>query len=89
MAQWPNQRISPDAGSWHGSEIPSVFGFPDSKSAGLATPEQSTVSKFMNKAWAEFAKDPENGLSRLGLPVYDPQGMFFLSETMGRRVEFL
>jgi carboxylesterase type B len=76
MAQWPNQRISPDAGAWHSSEIPSVFGLPDSKSAGPATKDQATLSAFMNKAWAEFAKDPENGLERLGLPLYDQTGTF-------------
>jgi carboxylesterase type B len=86
MAQWPNQRISADAGAFHGSEIQSVFGFPEgggrAGGSGAATAAQKSVSGMMNKAWAAFAKDPEGGLTRLGLPVYDPKGTFCLFEVM-------
>jgi hypothetical protein len=53
----------------HASEISSVFGLVE-KTAGK---EQIEVSTFMNKAWAEFAKNPE-GLSKLNLPVYSATG---------------
>jgi carboxylesterase type B len=36
------------------------------------TPEEAKLSLNIRHAWAEFAKDPENGLKKLGWPVYDP-----------------
>jgi hypothetical protein len=36
------------------------------------TSEKAKLSKNWRHAWAEFAKDPENGLKKLGWPVYDP-----------------
>jgi len=63
MAEFPGANNATRA--WHASEISSVFGLVE-KTAGK---EQTEVSTFMNKAWAEFAKNPE-GLSKLNLPVY-------------------
>jgi carboxylesterase type B len=57
----------------HGSEIPSVFGLVDNIRGASAVSEQISLSKYMNNAWAEFARDPEKGLSKLGLPQWDPQ----------------
>jgi cholinesterase len=71
MALWPNLKITASAGAWHGSDIGSVFG----QVGSASTPSQIAVSRFMNKAWAEFAKDPQNGLLRMGLPRYDKKGM--------------
>jgi cholinesterase len=74
MARWPNLKITQSAGAWHGSDIGSVFG----QVGSASTPNQIAVSRFMNKAWAEFAKDPQNGLLRLGLPRYDKKGIILL-----------
>ena len=72
MGVFPNQAIAPDAGAWHGSEIPHVFGNIATNSATVAaTAEQLKVSELMNRAWATFAKDPENGLLKFGWPLYD------------------
>lgn len=38
------------------------------------TPEQASMGAFMRNAWAEFARDPEDGLANLGWPKYDPDG---------------
>jgi carboxylesterase type B len=86
-AEWPNQIIAPGAGAWHGSEIGSVFGSTEyqqqfyGKMTGQNismpdTPEQAKLQKTMMTAWAEFAKDPENALEKLGWPVYDPASKF-------------
>lgn len=39
-------------------------------------PSQAEVqlSRLMQRAWAAFADDPKQGLSRFGWPKYDPQG---------------
>jgi cholinesterase len=81
---WPNQKLSPSSGSYHSSELAMLFGtteylsryygelfkqnfsFPD-------TEEQKKLAKTMMTAWTSFAKDPENGLSKFGWPVYDPK----------------
>jgi carboxylesterase type B len=42
------------------------------------TAEQKTLAKTMMTAWASFAKDPENGLEKLGWPVYDATSTYFL-----------
>jgi carboxylesterase type B len=77
MGVFPNQAIAPDAGAWHGSEIPHVFGNIATNSATVAaTPAQLKVSELMNKAWATFAKDPENGLLKFGWPLYDEKREF-------------
>jgi cholinesterase len=77
MGVFPNQRISPDAGAWHGSEIAHVFG--NANRSGLggkvpATENQLKVSELMNKAWANFAKNPETGLVDIGWPIYNEKG---------------
>jgi carboxylesterase type B len=58
----------------HGSEIPSVFGLVDTIKGGKPTPDQIKLSDYMNTMWAEFAKDSENGLTKLGVPSYEPKG---------------
>jgi cholinesterase len=70
------------AGPFHGSEIGLVFGtteyqqtfFSEMTNEKISYPdtaEQKSLTKMMMTAWATFAKDPENGLDRLGWPVYD------------------
>jgi carboxylesterase type B len=75
MGAFPNQHIADDAGAWHGSEIPHVFGNIATNSATVqATSDQLKVSELMNSAWATFAKDPESGLLKLGWPLYNEKG---------------
>ena len=73
---WPNLAISEDAGAYHSSEIPQIFGNAARLSGVADTPEENIVGDTMRHAWAEFAKDPDNGLVTLGWPVYDPAGKF-------------
>jgi cholinesterase len=87
MGVFPNQKISPDAGAWHGSEITHVFGNVNGNVLGgrvKATENQIKVSELMNKAWADFAKDPEKGLLNLGWPIYKEKGVsIFLAISLG------
>jgi cholinesterase len=60
---------SPGAG--HGAEIALVFGTienPPRRANGAAEQE---LSLKLRTAWTEFAKDPADGLVRLGWPLYD------------------
>ncbi|TID17911.1 prolyl oligopeptidase (secreted protein) [Venturia nashicola] len=91
MGVFPNQRISHDAGAWHGSEIPHVFGtIVLQQSRAKVTEEQMKVSGLMNSAWATFAKDPETGLSKLGWPLYNEKedSLVLLAEKNGPGATF-
>jgi carboxylesterase type B len=72
--EFENTRIAtvPGPGAYHSGEIPLVFGATELRpGASKDTPEEAKLSKNMRHAWAEFAKDPVNGLKKLGWPVYD------------------
>ncbi|EUC29477.1 hypothetical protein COCCADRAFT_40129 [Bipolaris zeicola 26-R-13] len=60
---FPSVSIFNDAGAYHTSEIPQVFGtWERSNRFGNATEQQIKLSSFMQKTWADFAKDPEKGV---------------------------
>jgi len=67
---WGNDS-APGAG--HGAEIALVFGTIGHPKSGRAkpTPEEEKLSLKLREAWTEFAKDPVNGLTKLGWPLYD------------------
>lgn len=57
-ASFPNTDIFPGSGPYHSSEIAEVYGtYPRSG----ATPFQAKLSGAMQKAWADFAKNPASG----------------------------
>jgi carboxylesterase 2 len=57
-ASFPNTQLFPNAGVFHSSEIPEVFGtYP---TAG-ATAQQIKLSAYMQRVWANFAKNPSSG----------------------------
>jgi cholinesterase len=73
MGIWDNTNLGPGTGAYHSGEIPVVFGATEYRSDGIKdTPEEVKVEKDTMKAWATFAKDPQNGLTKLGWPIYDP-----------------
>jgi cholinesterase len=75
FGDWENIRPTKDAGAFHGSELSIVFGTPKKfESKYPSPPEEVAVEKLMMGAWANFAKDPVNGLIRMGWPSYDPKG---------------
>jgi hypothetical protein len=38
------------------------------------TPTEEAYGDLMRGMWAAFAKDPDEALTKLGLPVYNPKG---------------
>jgi carboxylesterase type B len=64
---FPNTRWWPDinTGAYHSSEIRTIFGTYYRKGA---TEPQKRLSKYMQKTWADFAKDPKAGPGWRGWP---------------------
>lgn len=61
-AVFPSISTFSNAGAYHTSEIPSVFGsYSLSNQFGNATEQQIALSAFMQKTWADFAKNPDAG----------------------------
>jgi cholinesterase len=78
FGDFPNNRRVDDQGAYHGSELALVYGAPKLKDASdksTDTPAEAALTKVMMTAWASFAKDPENGLTKLGYPLYKPDRM--------------
>lgn len=58
-ASFPNTQPFSGAGVWHTSEIDLIFGtYPRDNQT---TTQQVRLSRFMQRSWADFAKDPSNG----------------------------
>ncbi|CAN8095427.1 unnamed protein product [Discula destructiva] len=75
MGVWENTALAPGAGAYHSGEIPIVMGTNSLRTNSTPdTEEQAKLTTAMVHAWAEFAKDPEQGLAKLGWPQYDPMG---------------
>ncbi|KAK7419616.1 hypothetical protein QQX98_003207 [Neonectria punicea] len=70
-ASFANNQPLPGAGAWHTSEIPIVFG--TYRRDNQTTVEQVQLSRSMQQAWGNFAKDPENGpgWARVGTSAQD------------------
>lgn len=58
-ASFSDNQPFPGAGAWHTSEIPIVFGTYTQNNASY--PAKLQLSKSMQRAWADFAKNPEKG----------------------------
>ncbi|XP_006461398.1 hypothetical protein AGABI2DRAFT_178570 [Agaricus bisporus var. bisporus H97] len=93
QAVFPDISTRPDLRSWHASELPIVFGTYNQSTEIAKTPDEIALSTYMQSAWVAFARDPENGLSDFGWPMYNPTsdsliqlGNFFnkSSATFGR-----
>ncbi|KAH7085047.1 liver carboxylesterase 1 precursor [Paraphoma chrysanthemicola] len=60
---FPTVSTFANAGAYHTAEIPSVFGtYPLSNQFGTATQQQINLSAFMQKTWANLAKNPGGGV---------------------------
>jgi len=86
---FPDVSTFANAGAYHTSEIPEVWGtYPLATSFGKVTANQIALSKYMQGAWAGFAKNPTSGpgwpklgsaagveLGDLGSPTENPSGV--------------
>jgi hypothetical protein len=74
---FPDMTFHPDLRAYHSAEIPLVFGvFPNlNNSTNSTTPpptaDELALSKYMQSAWVAFARDPAQGLSNFGWPLYN------------------
>jgi hypothetical protein len=57
----------------HGAELTVMWGTMDNLNRTKSTPDELALSKNIRTAWSSFAKDPKEGLKKLGWPVYDPK----------------
>ncbi|KAG9232100.1 putative carboxylesterase [Amylocarpus encephaloides] len=77
FGNFPNTRLltDPDSGAYHCGEIPFVFNtLPTGAGIPEDTEEEISIRKYVQGAWAAFAKDPKGGLSTYGggWPQYSP-----------------
>jgi carboxylesterase type B len=73
MAAYPNTGVMPMAEPLpaHGAELTVMWGTMDNLNRSKSTPDELALSKNIRTAWSTFAKDPKEGLKKLGWPVYD------------------
>ena len=72
LGDWPNLRLYTGSRAYHTSETSVVFGTMEELSGDPNTELEVKVSRYMQHAWAMFARDPLHGLQSLGWPRYDP-----------------
>lgn len=73
FGDWDNVRLYDDSGAYHGTESQMIFGNDDVVSGIPSSRAQDKTTRIVQRAWAKFAADPAEGLSRLGWPEYDPE----------------
>ena len=75
--EFPNTRLtlSPSSGAWHLSDLFQIWQTAEDCSGAPNTPAETAISRYMQGAWAAFAKDPANGLSKgpYRWPEYNPE----------------
>ncbi|KAJ5671981.1 Carboxylesterase type B [Penicillium longicatenatum] len=91
FGDWENLRLYPGSGSYHGSDLPVLFGNAEIVSGLPDTNDAEKVfSRYMASAWVAFASDPEHGLEKFGWPKYNPHGKTLVGLAYGNStVEFL
>ncbi|GES60367.1 carboxylesterase, type B [Aspergillus terreus] len=72
FGDWDNLRLYPTSGTYHGVDLPMVFGTAQSVSGLPNSPKEDEFAKYMASAWVAFASDPQNGLTEFGWPRYHP-----------------
>lgn len=77
FGNFPNTRIftNPDSGAWHCSEIPFIWNtLPTGAGIPADTKEEISIRKYVQGAWAAFAKSPTDGLAKYkgGWPQFSP-----------------
>jgi cholinesterase len=73
FGDWPNTRLYPTSGAYHGTEMQMLFGNSEDVSGIATTAAQERLTDVMQKAWVAFAKDSVSGLEEFGWPRYAPE----------------
>ncbi|CAO2649032.1 Nn.00g099810.m01.CDS01 [Neocucurbitaria sp. VM-36] len=60
--------------AYHGSDLNMVFGTAEDVSGLNNTPAEDATIKYIQGAWAAFAKDSKSGLTKYGWPAYNENG---------------
>jgi cholinesterase len=78
FGSFPDLQIqtNPDSGAYHASELPLLFdSLPPSGVPGIppSTNVEILWGNYMRSAWAEFARDCNRGVEKLGWPKWNPE----------------
>ncbi|KAL9620782.1 MAG: hypothetical protein Q9160_004682 [Pyrenula sp. 1 TL-2023] len=85
---WPNTRLFPTSGAYHGTDLHMTFGASADVSGLPTTEAQRQTTALMRRAWAAFCADPVNGLvERVGWPRFEPGGKSLVRVAVGDRPE--
>ncbi|KAI4649478.1 hypothetical protein J4E93_003798 [Alternaria ventricosa] len=84
---WNNTRLYPTSGAYHGTELNMIFGGSKDASGLPQTQAQKDTVRLVQRAVAAFTEDPENGLTKLGWPVFDPEKKSWGEIAVGNRAE--
>ncbi|BFZ58808.1 hypothetical protein PYCC9005_005873 [Savitreella phatthalungensis] len=73
---WPSLSPNASLGAYHSSELAMVFGTYNISTSAAPLANQTALSSTMRAAWARFAADPQQGLSRppFNWPTYNATG---------------
>lgn len=74
FGDWDNLRLYPGSGAYHASDLGMVFGTGREISGIPNSEQEDKFSSFMASAWAAFAHDPKDGLTKFGWPRYGSTG---------------
>lgn len=75
FGDWPNLRLYPGSGAYHGCDLHMVFGGAEDVTGLPNTDFETWTTEYMMGAWGSFVNDPVNGLSEeLFWPEYNASG---------------
>jgi hypothetical protein len=79
FGEFPNMRLTahPNSGAWHGSEIDVIWGTSVDATGVANTAAETSISNYLQGAWAAFAKDPVNAFTKApySFPKYNANGL--------------
>ncbi|KAJ4348810.1 uncharacterized protein N0V89_010188 [Didymosphaeria variabile] len=85
FGDWPNTRLYPTAGAYHGTELHMILGGSEDASGLPQTAAQKKTVKLFQRALAAFVEDPKKGLERLGWPKFDPERKSWVEIAVGNK----
>lgn len=87
FGDWDNTRLYPTSGAYHGTELHMLLGGSEDASGLPESGAQKDTVKLFQRAVAAFTEDPKNGLSRLGLPRFEPGKESWIEIAVGNQAK--